>query len=314
MSTETRMVVLMSTFNGESFIGAQLESILRQLPANAKINIRDDGSTDRTISIIEALGDSRIVLTRGVNIGFGASFMTLIEQADPDADLILLSDQDDVWFPDKLARASAALQNLMDQPALYCTAQKLVDTDLNPLNDTQPWPRPPAFENALVENIVTGCTAALNQRALRLLKDRISPMAIHFHDWWMYLVISAFGQIIYDPIPSLMYRQHGGNVIGHGAGWLGRQVQMIRFLLKHDWAAILLRQVVLLRLNYTDLLSPHQRHLIDRHFSIKGERASLRLRMLLGSSLWRQKPIHELPLRMLLVAHQIRACLNRSKG
>jgi len=306
MSTEPKVEVLMSTFNGETFVRAQLESILQQLPADGKISIRDDGSTDHTLAIIEDMDDPRIVVSRGVNLGFGPSFMTLIEQADRDSDMIMLADQDDVWFSDKIERSWNALRNIEDQPGLYCTAQRLVDSDLNPLNDTQPWRHPPAFENALIENIVTGCTAAFNKKSLRLLQGKIQPTDVYFHDWWLYIVISALGRVIYDPNPSLLYRQHDRNVIGHGRGWLGRQIQMIRFLLKHDWAEVLLRQLLIFNRNYRNLLSDEQRNLIDCHFSINGDRIHPRRQMIMGGLLWRQQLIHEIPLRVLLIIHQIR--------
>src|SRR5450830_129791 len=307
MTSQPKVQVLISTFNGEKFIRAQLESILRQLPATGRITIRDDGSSDGTISAIDAITDARIRLIHGNNLGFGGSFMRLIQDATIEADMVMLSDQDDIWFQDKIQRSWQALAPFPENPTLYCSAQRLTDSDLNPLHDTKPWPHPPAFENAIVENIVTGCTAAFNRKALLLLQKKIDLTKIYFHDWWLYLVISAFGQIIYDPQPSLYYRQHENNVIGHGAGPLMRQLQMLRFLLKHDWAGIMIGHIHEFNRSYRDLLNGNQRKIIDEHFSITEKNISLRPRLFFKNNLWRQNRAHEIPLRVLLLKWQIKS-------
>lgn len=307
MTSPPKVQVLISTFNGEKFIRAQIESILSQLPADGQITIRDDGSGDGTIAAIEAIADARIHLIHGNNLGFGGSFMRLIQEATIEADMVMLSDQDDIWFQDKIQRSWQALAHLSETPALYCSAQRLTDSDLNPLNDTKPWVRPPAFENAIVENIVTGCTAAFNRKALLLLQKKNDLSKIYFHDWWLYLVMSAFGKIIYDPQPSLYYRQHGNNVIGHGAGLLMRQLQMLKFLLKHDWANILVEQVYEFNKSYRHLLNENQRRIIDAHFSITEKSISLRPKLFFKNDLWRQSRIHEIPLRILLLRWHIKS-------
>src|SRR5687767_4472450 len=211
----------MSTYNGARFIREQLQSILQQLPPRGQIIVRDDGSRDGTVDEVGAVNDARITLLRGANLGFGRSFLTLLAHAPSDADMVMFSDQDDVWLPNKVERAWRHLRALDGQAGLYGSAQMLVDSALRPLYPTPPWPRGPSLTNALTENIITGCTAALNRPALELLQRAGVPDGVHFHDWWLYLVVSAFGSVVYDNQPALLYRQHGGNVIGHGAGWLG---------------------------------------------------------------------------------------------
>jgi glycosyltransferase involved in cell wall biosynthesis len=314
MSFSPKVEVLMSTFNGEKYIRPQLESILKQLPEHGRVVIRDDGSNDQTIQRIKEFNDDRIHLIQGQNLGFGASFLTLIRNVDPESDLIMLSDQDDVWFADKIERAWSSLAPLNHQAALYCSAQTLTDYQLKPLNDTPPWRRPPAFENAIVENIVTGCTAAFNQKSLKLLLMHADISCIYFHDWWLYLVVSAFGQVIYDSTPTLFYRQHGANVIGHGAGYIGRQLQMVRFLMKHDWANILAMQLQAFNLSYRHLLNERQQQLIDKNFSITKLQVHVRSRLIFGQSLWRQKKSHEIPLRILLIQYQIKASLRAAQA
>jgi len=301
-----RIAVLMSTYNGERFIDEQVRSILEQLPANGRLMIRDDGSSDSTASRIDAFADPRIELTRGENLGFAGSFLTLLSQVPRTVDMVMFSDQDDVWMPEKVARSWQHLQPLAAQPALYCSSQMLVDETLKPLHVTPPWPRPPSFAGALTENVVTGCTAALNQPAVVLLQSAGVPEGVHFHDWWMYLVVSAFGSVVVDDQPTLMYRQHGTNQIGHGSGWWGRQTQMLRFLSTHDWVGILLGQVTALRDHYGPKLGDIECALLGRFFDVHCGQPRVRWSLVFSLLRLRQRLYHEVPFRMLAALHRLR--------
>ncbi|MBK6469447.1 MAG: glycosyltransferase family 2 protein [Betaproteobacteria bacterium] len=292
----------MSTYNGERYVAEQLRSILEQLPADGRILIRDDGSSDGTVAAIRALGDNRINVTSGPNVGFGCSFLTLLAAA-PLADMVMFSDQDDVWLPGKIARAWQHLQPLSDRPALYGSAQMLADAELRPLRATPPWPRGPSLANALTENIITGCTAALNRSAVDLLQRAGVPEGVHFHDWWMYLVVSAFGTVVFDDEPTLLYRQHGGNQIGHGVGWFARYAGIVRFLLRNDWVGILLAQVAAFFRHYGDELDPASRLLILDLFDVQGSNAAPRWRLICGTQRLRQRSGDDLALRVLLPIH-----------
>jgi glycosyltransferase involved in cell wall biosynthesis len=300
-----RVFVLMSTYQGEQFVRQQLQSILAQLPQQGQIIVRDDGSRDRTVDEIDALNDKRIKLIRGDNLGFGASFLTLLTMVPPDADMVMFSDQDDVWLPEKIGRAWQHLGPIQDRPALYGSAQMLVDNELRPLHPTPPWPQGPSLANALTQNIITGCTAAINRQAVALLQRARVPLRVRFHDWWLYLVVSTFGTVVYDDQPTLLYRQHGANQIGHGAGWLGRQWQMGRFIWRYDWVGILLSQVAALLDHFRDELPADARGLVDLYFVRRGTRVLPAWRLVLSRRRWRQSAVEELPLRLLLLAYRL---------
>lgn len=300
-----RVVVLLSTYNGERFVAEQLRSILAQLPSGGRVQVRDDGSRDRTAAIIEGLADPRVALVRGNNLGFGGSFLTLLAAAPADAELVMFADQDDVWLPHKIERAWQHLQGFGERPALYASAQMLADEHLRPLHATPPWPRGPSFAGALTENIVTGCTAALNRAAVQLLQRGGVPPGVRFHDWWLYLVVSAFGSVVFDEEPTLLYRQHGANQIGHGAGWLGRQRQILRFLLRNDWVGILLAQVGELQQRYGAQLAASDSALVRRHFAFADGRALPRWRLVFSTRRWRHTAFGEAALRVLLAAWKL---------
>lgn len=301
-----KVVVLMSTYNGERYVVEQLASILQQLPPGGRVIVRDDGSRDSTVACIEAVGDPRITVVQGTNLGFGGSFLTLLTMVPVEVDVVMFSDQDDVWLPCKIDRAWRHLQPLGDMPALYGSAQMLVDQDLAPMHATPPWPRGPSLANALTENIITGCTAAINRPAVDLLKRAGVAKGVYFHDWWLYLVVSAFGTVVYDLQPSLLYRQHGGNVVGRGVGWWGRQWAVLRFVLKNDWVGILQRQIGAFLAHYGDSLPPSTLDWVLRYFHGDDAAGSARWELVYGVRRWRQTLYGDFTLRALLLAHKLR--------
>ena len=109
------------------------------------------------------------------------------------------------------------------------TSTQLVSQDLTKIKK---WPQPPSrapsFNNAIVENIAVGATIGFNHKARSLLIEKqVDPSQILMHDWWTYLCISAFGEVLYDPVPSILYRQHNTNLIGGNSTFLS--------LLKNKW-------------------------------------------------------------------------------
>ncbi len=299
-----RVVVLMSTYQGAPYVVEQLASILAQLPPDGRIVVRDDGSTDGTADKVAALADARITLQRGANIGFVRSFLGLLAQAPEDADMVMLADQDDVWLPHKIQRAWEHLAPLAGTPALYCSRLQLVDAQLRPLGFTPLRKRPPSFQNALAENIVTGCTAAMNPAAVKLVCQCGDVSMIHFHDWWCYLVVAAFGKVVYDPQPSVLYRQHGGNVIGMGSGW-GRYWANVKFIRKTSWVQIMYRQIGNLLGAHGGQLSAEQRLLISTCFY--PQQAKTVWRLARSFRCYRQTLLDEALLRALVLVEWIMA-------
>lgn len=294
-----RVVVLMSTYNGERYVQEQVASILKQLPAEGRLIVRDDGSRDTTPDVVARIHDPRVTLIRGENQGFVRSFLGLIASAPTDAEMVMLSDQDDVWLADKIERAWHVIAAAGSVPTLYCSRLQLVDSTLQPIGLSPLWPRAPSFTNALTENIVTGCTAALNPAALTLLRDNGDPGKIFFHDWWLYLVVGAFGRVVFDPKPTVLYRQHGTNIIGMSDG-VARYVNVLRFLRRHDWVQIMFNQIDNFREVHGMRLEPGQRLMLASDFDRRKGRSLARL--LLAPRLRRQTVVSELLFRALVAA------------
>ena len=228
----TRIAVLLSTYDGAPYLGAQLASLLAQTYPDWTLLWRDDGSRDDTPGIMAAwmqgAGKGRCdTVGPPGRLGSTPSFMTLLRAAT-DADLVAFADQDDVWMPDKLARAAAALGAVAPGvPGLYCARQVLVDAGLGRVGISAPI-RPLGFPAALTQNVATGCTVMMNRAAARLLAES-EPPSTSLHDWWSYLVVAAAGgQLVADPVPAVLYRQHAGNLVGAPRSMRRRAIAALR--------------------------------------------------------------------------------------
>lgn len=214
-----KVQILMSTYNGERFLEEQLNSLLQQTYDNMEILIRDDGSKDGTAAILKKYQEKydNIQVYLEENVGLTKSFFTLLQRSD--ADYIAFSDQDDVWLEEKVERAVERLEKIKE-PALYCSNKILVDTNLKIIKENAHRKLKPAFENAVVECICTGCTSMMNRALAENIKEHIPENAI-IHDWWCYLTASYLGKVIFDENAYIWYRQHERNVIGASSTWFG---------------------------------------------------------------------------------------------
>ncbi|MEJ5127752.1 glycosyltransferase family 2 protein [Comamonas sp. MYb21] len=228
---QNRVAILLSTYNGERFLPAQLDSLLAQSHAGCDIWVRDDGSSDQSLAIVRRYASihPNIHIQAGENFGFVASFYELLQNVGAGYGFYFFCDQDDVWLPSKVSRALALLEGEQGA-ALYCSRTQYVDRDLQPIGPSPDYDRRCiGWGNALVQNIATGCTVALNRAAReRLLAQR--PGFCLAHDWWAYLVVSAFGQVVFDSESHILYRQHGSNTIGmQKQGLAGQWARVQRF-------------------------------------------------------------------------------------
>lgn len=218
MESKKKIIVLMSTYNGEKYLKEQIESIINQKDVNVELIVRDDGSSDKTIDILDYYSKTYSFISwyNGGNLGPAQSFLDLIKNA-PDSDYYAFSDQDDVWDNDKLIIAINQLSELdSNKPNLYYSNLKIVDQNLNFYRDSHN--REMYSKNkysCLVENLCTGCTAVFNKKAKDIVKLHL-PEYCTMHDTWIYMVCKIFGNCIYDKKPHICYRQHQDNVVGTG--------------------------------------------------------------------------------------------------
>ena len=239
-----RVAILMGTKNGARFLDEQLKSIAKQTHTNWTLVVSDDGSADETGEIVARFArdwPQRIVMRQGPQKGVCANFLSLATDPTIEADYFAFSDQDDIWYADKLERALHWFANVPDDtPGLYCGRTELVTSDGRSYGLSPLFTRSPAFQNAIVQSLGGGNTMMFNKAAKKMLEE-VGPLKVVLHDWWLYQLISATGGAIrYDPRPVLKYRQHQRSLIGSNLGWRNRLIR-IRMTLNgrfHDWNAI----------------------------------------------------------------------------
>ena len=234
--TKARVTVLIALWNGGAFLTAQLESLAAQTREVDLIVASDDGSQDNTTEIFagftERLTKGQTRLISGPATGGTTNFLHLLAQVGPETDLAALCDQDDVWLPDKLARAAAALAPFADQPALYGARTWEVDAALGHPRLSRNVPVPLNFAHALAQNFAGGNTMVLNRAAIDLVQRCLPGMPEpSVHDWWLYqLIAGSGGTVIFDVEPVLLYRQHDGNQIGAAGGAHAKWTRFVAML------------------------------------------------------------------------------------
>lgn len=219
------VTILLAICNGATTLDPQLDSYLQQDLKPAHILASDDGSGDDSAARFDAFAHraeaAGICCQRvsGPRRGATANFLSLLAQANlasPASAYVALSDQDDIWLPQKLAAACRLLAPHGDAPALLGSRSWEWDSLRDRRQLSRRVPPPHDFRHALVQNFAGGNTMVLNRAALHLVQralPRIRDAAVH--DWWLYQLISgAGGRVILDPAPQILYRQHDSNQIG----------------------------------------------------------------------------------------------------
>lgn len=233
-TNEPLILVLLPTYNGETYLSEQIESVLSQTYQHWLLVCRDDGSSDESDAILLKYTQRfpaqviRIQDHQG-NLGASASFSTLMEwallnYADSTGDndvLVALADQDDIWHPERLANC---LQRMKCEQECSPGLPLLVHSNLRVVHRDGKEsassfmayqgldPKRVSLGAQLVSNTVTGCTSLMNMALLRQALP--VPKEAVMHDWWLSLVAAAFGRLCYIDRPLVDYRQHGRNTIG----------------------------------------------------------------------------------------------------
>ncbi len=219
-SASALVAILLCTYNGARFLAEQLDSLEKQTHQNWMVIASDDGSTDATLEVLQQYQvkwpPGKITIRNGPQKGFCQNFLSLACDPNILAEYYAFCDQDDVWLPNKL---TVALENIIgneqvDIPYLYCGRTKYVTEKLKPCGISPLFVFPPSFRNALVQSIAGGNTMVFNQVA-KLLLEKVGPVDVPSHDWWMYQLISGVeGDVFYDRNPQLLYRQHEFALVG----------------------------------------------------------------------------------------------------
>lgn len=220
-----KIAILLATYNGEKYISEQIESLLNQSFKDFNIFIHDDGSSDKTIEIIESFikeNPTKIFWVHGKPTGGPKqNFFYLLSNVE--AEYYMFCDQDDYWKKDKIQITLDFMKNTQLKekklPILVFSDLEVVDSSLNikmgSMNKIQKLnPDKVLVKDLLCQNNITGCTIMINFD-LRQLSLKVKDYSkIIMHDWWIALVASRYGKIVYCNQKLILYRQHPNNNIG----------------------------------------------------------------------------------------------------
>lgn len=228
--------VALCTYNGASYVREQLMSILSQSRPVDEIIVSDDASIDGTLDVVAEVralerGPEIRVLRNDAALGVTANFEQAIRATN--GDIVILSDQDDVWHPDRVANAVRALAG---HPLLHFSDARLVDANGKPqegslfstleltpatlvaLTDGR------AFETLVRRNIATGATVSFKRD---LLEDAL-PFPVNWvHDEWLTVLAAAHERVETSAEKLIDYRLHGSNQIGVVPPTLRRKIARV---------------------------------------------------------------------------------------
>lgn len=221
-----KVLILLSTYNGEKYLREQLDSLYAQENIHIHILARDDGSSDKTLDILEKYKELKghIDIVKGKNIGAGQSFFELGFLAYSHYqtfEYYAFCDQDDVWHPDKLQNAVQTLENKNCENKLYFCRANYVDSTLQFIKEA-PSVQTFNYKTCIYRNPALGCTMVFDKSLLDnfvLAQPHISRL--NLHDTWLFkcaVYTDAF--IASDNKIYIDYRQHGNNVTVANKGLL----------------------------------------------------------------------------------------------
>lgn len=220
--------IALASYNGSCYLTAQIDSIyandLRGSDASlGQVYVSDNMSNDDSLHLLQSLQQKYASLVPEQNFDMGViqNFNHALRRTG--ADYVMLSDQDDVWFSNKIALSWAKMRELESQfgqhtPLLVFTDLEVTDAALNRISDSFFEFQKAAPElylhpsRMVLYNIAPGCTMLLN----RALLDLAMPVAADcaMHDWWFLLIAGMYGKIAYLDQPTMFYRQHANNQVG----------------------------------------------------------------------------------------------------
>lgn len=204
--------VVIATYNGERFIGKQLDSILAQTYANIELVIVDDCSSDRTVSILNDYANrfSNIhIYINEQNLGYVKNFEKGMLLAN--GDFISPSDQDDIWLPEKLA---ILMREIGDNAIVYCNSELIDDEDNRVGKKLSDVKKLISFDDCL--NYTVGNSAPGHGMLFpkKLVTDSVPLPTMIPHDYWLGFVATFYSRLEYIDQPLVLYRQHSENVFG----------------------------------------------------------------------------------------------------
>lgn len=249
-----KVTVMMSTYNGEKYLEKQVDSILCQENVDVKLIVRDDGSSDGTLSIIKkyAQENTNIEVIFGNNMGYSNSFLTLVGMQEH-SDYYAFADQDDVWLPKKLSEAIKKLEG--KAYSIYASGLIVVDQDENYLSKKNFNNFKGTLGSVLSRNRLAGCTMVFGNDIKQLIMDNCIDI-IRFnninygHDGWCLLFAILYGgEVLIDDRSYILYRRHESTTTNIHGGIFKRIKNEFKIFINKDNKRIKIAQFLLQKCN-----------------------------------------------------------------
>lgn len=268
----------MAVYNGEKYLGEQIESILAQDADGWHLHICDDRSSDGSFEIARKYAEKypqliTVYQNEKPSGSACANFIGMLKKTQ--AEYVMFSDQDDVWKTQKIRLTFAEMKRLEKRfgecPLLVHTEAEVVDAQLNQLKPRFTEfqginPKCRGLNRLLAQNNVTGHTAMINRRLAKLIKNA-PPEEMLMHDWWAGLAAAAFGHIGFVDEPLSMYRQHGNNQLGavnnRSASAFANAIKNAKKIKARVTATYTQAQAFLDE--YADILPQHEKNIIQAY-------------------------------------------------
>lgn len=300
--------VLLCHYNGSKYIREQLVSIKNQTGVDVHIKIYDDKSYSDQIRYLKGLRKSinfELHFNEFSNkLGASNNFRHALLSTDNKYDYYSLSDQDDIWLPNKLVTAINAISE-DTEPSMFCSRTIIVNHDgcvTRGLSASQK--RGPSFCNALTQNIAGGNTMLFNQLAFKKLQASLKNIDEVIHDWWIYLFLTGIGaNVTFSANPTVKYRQHSDNVIGANNS-ISSKAFRVWALLQGRYKIWNQHNIKALEKNI-DKLTPENRRVLECFKAASQENLFNRIKSFFSSGVYRQTRISTIALFIAVIIKKV---------
>lgn len=222
--------ILLATYNGSEYLEEQINSLLSQTYADWHLTVRDDGSTDGTMDVLneyQGMYPEKITILEDREPSRKAcfNFLRLVKEVKQNhkGDYYMFCDQDDVWEPDKIEQTVKLMTKMTtkygkETPILIHSDLFVVNEDLELVSPSfMRYTHVSEYKNLcdlLLMNSIVGCTVMINRSLLEMFSRVEESKDIHMHDHLLGLMAATFGKIGYVRSSTVKYRQHSGNSMG----------------------------------------------------------------------------------------------------
>lgn len=303
---EPKVNILLATYNGEKYLKKQLDSLIAQTYKNIDIYIRDDGSTDRTVELVREYAalcpeGKRIIFFEpdGRNLRCPGSFYEIARRCEQ-ADYYAFCDQDDIWYPDKVAWAVERLEREKKSDLLvYYTASDYLEEDGTFIRKSPRQKESLQLSDVLYYTPGSGFTIVFNETARRKMILDCNP-GQELHDRWMLRGAACFGKALYDERSSAAHIRHAGAVTADDSDNGNLLKNFVKNELLGASAKLEKHNLRYFSREYWDVLDDSERKLL-KLFCRKKNTPAIWLKKVFYPKRLRQRLGGELALRMLFV-------------